>query len=243
MNTQTQTRRRILIGAVIALLGIGATAGVAEAHHIEGTCDGLIVTDTPLVTQDGQTQIAPVGFTPWSTLGTTTVTGWQKGGAEGPKTASRPEDCAQEETTTTTVPETTTTAVETTTTIPETTTTVADATTTTTAAATTTVAETTLTVLADTTTTTIPEPPAASSVPIEIAVYRCADFRGNTALADQWRTWYLSIGRPDLAAGVTGCTTATLPATGPTSGWLVGGAAAALLAGAGMWATARRRSA
>lgn len=158
-NTPAHRRTRTIVasGVIVAgaLFGVTALAvsggAPAAGHHIDGGCDGLTVTDTPLVTQDGQTVIAPVGFTSWADLGATSVTGWQKGGLEGPKFASQPEGCEQE-TTTTEAEETTTTVEETTTTEPEATTT-------------TTLTEVTTTVVEDTTTTTEAEVTTTTAAP------------------------------------------------------------------------------
>lgn len=138
-NPQPLRRAHVapLVAAVLALgvfLAIWmfdpSSTPLAAGHHITPSCEGLEVTDTPLTGPGGTPLIAPVGFTTWEELGTTTVTGYQNGGTEGPKTASRPQDCVQvtttvPETTTTTVPESTTstTVQATTTTVPVTSTT------------------------------------------------------------------------------------------------------------------------
>lgn len=144
----------IATGVAIVVTVVTGGAGVALGHSIGGNCDGVNVTDSPLVKGPNDlTVIAPVGFTSWEELGTTTVTGYQNNGTEGPKTASRPEDCDGGDTTTTAV--TTTTAAPTTT-AAATTTTAAAATTTTAAATTTTAPAGTTTTVTGATTTTAP---------------------------------------------------------------------------------------
>ena len=103
---------------------------------------------------------------------------------------------------------------------------------------------------------TVPTPPTNPTPETPVPVYDCASFGKNYDLAEQWRLYYVSIGRNDLAAGLTNCrptaTTATptttkpgLPATGssPYQAPMLGaGAALAAAGGVALIGTRRRRT-
>jgi LPXTG-motif cell wall-anchored protein len=92
--TQTKTwLTRIIAGTALAAATVTVTAGVVSAHDLAADCDGVTVNYSPLTGPGGSPVIADTGFTSWEDLGTTTVTGYQNNGTEGPKTASRPPAC------------------------------------------------------------------------------------------------------------------------------------------------------